>query len=478
MNKVFSISEENILPYSVRMNCRAASSCNEIEIEIMRKISESKLRNKLFNDILNNYQNDHENKETLKYILFGFGTIGAAFLSTCFQTFIPQHNVIENPVYWYELLLVGVPTLVGLLSAYFIYTCSHWMNVSFIKSFRKFFIMWLVGGLVGAIVIGAGYILWTYSLNYRYPIPFICYIELMILSVMLFMTLWFLFPSKWRKNKEFHNRLKWLILALTINQFMAVEYAIITKVFISIRPNYQWILALILPIIREINIWIITSLAKKSARGDLQSVAITCNHGVCTGHSLFLAYIVGNVATNVSAGLILATDFMINIYITLRIITIQKKNPMTSEKGIELLQELVVSEMVEFMIPIFYLIVFIAAYYGPNANLIGNIGNSYWQYNAVEDVGKTVGFVSIFFFIDFCSVIFCSYLLWKFCQINLLRPYVALQREFGMVFLLNLCYKLNGVRQYDIKHIINILIEIKYLVSNTIFYYYRISLGA
>ena len=379
MTKVFSISKENILPHSVRINCRAGSSCNEIEAETVRKESESKFRSQLFNDILNNYPNGPENKESLKYILCGVGTIGVAFLSTCFQTLIPQHNVIENPVYWYELLLVGVPTLVVLLSSYFIYTCSHWMNISFIKSVRNVFIMWLVGGLVWVSVKAAGYILWTYHFNYRYPIPFTCYIELMILSVMLFMTLWFLFPSRWRKNKEFHNRLKWLIFALTINQFMAVEYAMITKGFISMRPNYQWVLALILPIIREINIWIITCLAKKSARGDLQSVAITCNHGVCTGHSLFLTYIVGNVATNVTAVLILAMDFMINVYLTIRIIRIQKKNTMTSEKGIELIQELVVSEMVEFMIPIFYLIVFIAAYYGPNANLIGNIRNSYWQ---------------------------------------------------------------------------------------------------
>ena len=155
----------------------------------------------------------------------------------------------------------------------------------------------------------------------------------------------------------------------------------------------------------------------------------------------------------------MATDFIINVYITIRIIRIRKKNTTNSGKGIELLQELVISEMVEFMVPIFYLLVFVAAYYGPNANLIGNIGNSYWQYNAVEDFGKTVEFISMFFFIDSCSVILCTYLLWKYCQINLLRPYVALQKEFGMVFLLNLCYKLNGVSHHDTDMIIGIIMQ-------------------
>ena len=167
--------------------------------------------------------------EYLKYVVYGFSTIVAAFLSTCFQTLIPQHNVIENPDYWYELPLVGVPTCVGLVSAYFIYTCMHWMNIAFIKSLRNIFIMWFVGGLVGITVCGVGFIFWTYALEYQYPIPLIGYILLMIISVMSFMTLWFLFPSSWRKNNEFKKRLKWVIIALTVNQFMAVEYGVWIK---------------------------------------------------------------------------------------------------------------------------------------------------------------------------------------------------------------------------------------------------------
>ena len=139
--------------------------------------------------------------------------------------------------------------------------------------------------------------------------------------------------------------------------------------------------------------------------------------------------------------------------------------------------------MVELMVPIFYILVFVAAYYGPNAKIIGNIGNSYWQYNAVKDVGKTIEFISIFFFIDFCSVIFCTFLLWKFCQIDIRRPFVALQKEFGMIFLLNLCYKLNGVSYFKLR-LVNILIAMKISMERSFnisfkcyfYFYFRISL--
>ena len=77
--------------------------------------------------------------------------------------------------------------------------------------------MWFVGGIVGITVIGIGYIVWTSVFNFQYPIPLICYIALMAISMVLFATLWFLFPGKWRRNKEFRYRLKWLIFALTVN---------------------------------------------------------------------------------------------------------------------------------------------------------------------------------------------------------------------------------------------------------------------
>ena len=123
MTKVYSISEDTIALPSLKANSRRQSICPEIDAEYVNRALDSKLRQQLFDDILENNPNGLAVSEYLKYIVYGFSTIVAAFLSTCFQTLIPQHNVIENPDYWYELPLVGIPTCVGLVSAYFIYTC-------------------------------------------------------------------------------------------------------------------------------------------------------------------------------------------------------------------------------------------------------------------------------------------------------------------------------------------------------------------
>ena len=85
--KIFSYSNKN---------SRRQSICPEIDAEYVNRALDSKLRQQLFDDILENNPNGLAVSEYLKYIVYGFSTIVAAFLSTCFQTLIPQDNVIET----------------------------------------------------------------------------------------------------------------------------------------------------------------------------------------------------------------------------------------------------------------------------------------------------------------------------------------------------------------------------------------------
>ena len=137
---------------------------------------------------------------------------------------------------------------------------------------------------------------------------------------------------------------------------------------------------------------------------------------------------------------------MINVLTCLWIIYKKKNYPENIEKQIELVQLLVVYEMVEFVVPLSYLLCFLIAYYGPNAEIIGDVGSSYWQYNAVEDIWHVIKSVIIFFCIDIGSIIINSFMLWNFSRINLWRMFLALQTEFGVNFAIVLVTNLNAVR--------------------------------
>ena len=130
--------------------------------------------------------------------------------------------------------------------------------------------------------------------------------------------------------------------------------------------------------------------------------------------------------------------FLINIYVSLRLVWVKKRRPDDIEKQYAMLLEIVISELTEFLVPLAFLLTFIASYYGPNSNLIGNVGSSYWQYDAIDDGEQYVKTILIFFFIDFCSFVASAIILWFFCQINLAKAFVTLENEFAWIFCVQL----------------------------------------
>ena len=130
-----------------------------------------------------------------------------------------------------------------------------------------------------------------------------------------------------------------------------------------------------------------------------------------------------------------------------KIIYLKRKQPHEIEKITGLLQELVINEVVEFMVPLAYLASVLVCYFGPNAKLIGNIGSDYWQYEPIHDLNHTIEFVLIFFFVDLASLLMSTTILWTFCRINLYRVYSAIQKEFGWIFTIQLTSRLIAVRK-------------------------------
>jgi hypothetical protein len=213
-------------------------------------------------------------------------------------------------------------------------------------------------------------------------------------------------------------------------------------------------------------------LAMKSACGDKSAVSITAAFNMNTRYCLFLSNVLGSISTDESSYVILGMDFVYNIATALRIIWLRKKRP--EQHGIiDLLQELVIVELVEFMVPLTYLLCFVAAYYGPNSELIGGMKNSYWQYKAIEDVDRAIKNISLFFFIDFLSGIVCCAIIWVSCRISLLKVYIALLKEFGTYFLVTFVYVLSTVSNKIPSRLIitNIIILIFFLSIKLAIYF-------
>ena len=388
-------------------------------------------RQKLFEDIINNSDSELDTK-SFYYVIGSFiGGLLFSYIILCFLTAVPMTIKNYLGAWWWEH-----PFHVPLVTCYILHDCSYWMNLRSIKTGKAFLILTIIGGIALGAILGILCLVWNLG-GFYYPVPFFGIIGGYTIVFGQYLGLWLVFPKSWRKNESFRKRLIFFYLATTFSPVPVIEYAMIGAGLVYMNPDYQWIIAILLPILRHINTEILIKLASKAAAGDLKRVELPSSHQMNTRHALFLSYTIGSVGTLESMIIFLATDFLININITRKIIKVDKNNKKSIEEATNLLQELMVNEIVEVATPIMYLLCFVTAYYGPNADDIGNIKNSTWHFRAVQDLGQSVGLIFLFFLLDTISALTSSIWLWKKCRINLYRVFAAIQTEFGFNFVIN-----------------------------------------
>ena len=91
---------------------------------------------------------------------------------------------------------------------------------------------------------------------------------------------------------------------------------------------------------------------------------------------------------------------------------------------------LILNERCEIVVPLLYILTFLMAYFGPNAELIGNVKLTIWQYQAVKDINNFLEKVFFLFAIDLFGAVVNGLLLWKTCKINCLKTLKNMQKEF------------------------------------------------
>ena len=393
------------------------------------------LRFQAFKNILSNAK---VQVDWSKFVFYILGTLLTSAFMTIPMSLIPMHNVFCDPNYWYETALQHSFNIAG-MSVTYVFTCGYYLNISYIKTTRNILVVCLIGVIITLITYTAGYYIWTYALEFQYPPPFIGYTVALFAHNSQIFTLWFCIPLSWRRNTQFRRRLKFCYSSFLFMAFVIpVQYGIFGKLFDMIRNPYQPIIALCVPLVREFNSWVMANLNSKAAKSDITGSKLVGGYMVSTWHAVFICYSIGSLTTDFTSWLIMGIDFLINICISVRLVWVKKRRPDDIEKQYELLLEVLIAELTEFLVPLAFLLTFIASYYGPNSTLIGNVGSSYWKYDAVDDGKQYVQNILMFFFIDFCSVVACTIILWVFCQINLPKAFVTLENEFAWIFCVQL----------------------------------------
>ena len=117
----------------------------------------------------------------------------------------------------------------------------------------------------------------------------------------------------------------------------------------------------------------------------------------------------------------------------------------TKRKKVIALNVLIISEAVECMMAISYIMALCMAYFGPNADLMIHIKSNMWQSSPITDFYDTIYWILVMLMVDFGATFISILMLGWYCKINILKMYLQIFREMGMALALSQAYYLTEV---------------------------------
>ena len=253
-----------------------------------------------------------------------------------------------------------------------------------------------------------------------------------LLVFVLLPAIWFGFPSDWRRNSDFRKRLKFCIYLQLYNLTINLQYMLYTNFLKKLQDSdYQPIAALYLILIREVNFWITSKFVTKMASGDEQGAQIVAGYYMAGRHGIHVCASIGGAASANTVYLLIAIDFLLNIYLAIKIVWLKKRGQEQIGQQIDLLQKLTLNELMEFVLPLGFLAAQAMVYYGPNCGIVLEACGKFWHASStIENIWESSRALFWFFCMDFGSVILSGCILWVFAGINLLKPFGVLIKEF------------------------------------------------
>ena len=395
-----------------------------------------------------------ENDSTSEKFVFTLpGTFMFYVTSLSFITLIPYHDVILFSNYWYELL---IPAIFGFLSGFSLLILHHVSKILDDRSILNYGFLRMIFALPSiAITIShiAVYLIWSIYFGYKSPIPFVSIILLVPWFLALGYVFWHYFHRKCRDDPSIVSKLKFYCFYLMTSYIGLMSCLVIFGTYLTMNKYIQWINVLLLAVSRKIfgNL-----MCKVICRASVSENTLTVK-GISFIQEavLYKAFIISIISINsnmIVGYFFLGVPFLTNLYLCFQVIRLHGKdiNDINQEEQLllrkeELLMKLIVNEITELLTPIIFLITFIMAYIGPNATIIGNVQNNYWQYHKIEDPLSYVCGILLMTAIDFLSAGISLSLVWGFYEINCWQFIQDKIATLFTIMALNILFAINGV---------------------------------
>ena len=154
-------------------------------------------------------------------------------------------------------------------------------------------------------------------------------------------------------------------------------------------------------------------------------------------HALFLAISVAGLANVVTTWAFFAVDFLFNAFGLFKIYKAAKTSLVeVAEDVLGLVQGMFIGLVVSLA----YLASLVVIFHGPNAEVMGNIKNSYFDFAAISDLESTVRSILLIVGIETATSLATIAILRFKCKINPALVFLHLMKEYGFIISAQMLY--------------------------------------
>ena len=359
-------------------------------------------------------------------------------------TLLPMNNVLIQPKYWYELPISTSSLTIFISTA--VVALKPLVDCGFKKPTTKaIFDLFMVCKTTEALIIWLIHLIWSEFLGYYEPFPHRFGLAMIPCGILWLSKIWHLVPKQMRMDPLARQRFKWLFLYLIWTGITTSQLTFIRSVMHRISRDFQWTLALVAPLTKEINDRILDKFQTKFVTSN-NAVEARFNRKIQINlhYSFWLAISFIGVADASTEYLLLAINFCANILLCYKVIRLNGKifddngdvkDKMQKLKK-EVLTELILNESIEVIVPFSFIGAFSLAYYGPNKNTL-------WIVKDVKNLHVFLAPVLKMALIDSGSLILAGVALLWCCRINILQEYCETMKKYWIYLAsfggLNIC---------------------------------------
>jgi len=346
-----------------------------------------------------------------------------------------MHDPILHPDRWWECM-IQCGLVWAFVNAAAITTTGSWFitaedNALIVKPFlilgtvcsSSLFVLWM-----------AFYTLWTLLLQLPYPMPWHGILSgVGAFAITVGMSL-YIFPSHWRRESDFYHRVKWQVAFFFIVECLVVIYFGFMLLVAIMPRSWQWTIAPLMIVIRELGSRCSSYAARKAAGKSHSSVDLINQSIVLSIHGIFLAVCVGSLTELSTTLVLLFADFAFNLYLATKVVRLAGSNDVPRRTAqSQALLSMVLSETMELILPLAYLACFLIVYYGPSGHVVGNVRSNHWHYTAVVDPLHASFAILWLAALDLSSLVISQVVLWKTAKISCWRVFLLIWNEHGVV---------------------------------------------